>query len=98
MDLNDLANLEVKLPSLFPEGDFDKVILINNAGWIGEVKTVGKLHPKGIRQALNINLLAPMILSDAFVKAYSSLEGKKTDLQYQFGCCTQALAWLGGIL
>ncbi|SEG01199.1 SDR family NAD(P)-dependent oxidoreductase [Algoriphagus boritolerans] len=77
MDLNDLANLEVKLPSLFPEGDFDKVILINNAGWIGEVKTVGKLHPKGIRQALNINLLAPMILSDAFVKAYSSLEGKK---------------------
>lgn len=77
MDLNDLANLEVKLPSLFPEKAFDKAILINNAGWIGEVKTVGKLHPKGIRQAMNLNLLAPMILTDAFVKAYSKLKCEK---------------------
>jgi benzil reductase ((S)-benzoin forming) len=48
MDLNDLAGLEANLSQLFPEGEFEKVILINNAGWIGEVKTVGKLHPKGI--------------------------------------------------
>lgn len=77
MDLNDLAGLEANLPQIFPKGDFDKVILINNAGWIGEVKPVGKLHPKGIRQAMNLNLLAPMILTDAFVKAYSNLECEK---------------------
>ena len=77
LDLNDLAELEAKLPSLFPSGEFEKVILINNAGWIGEVKTVGKLHPKGIRQAMNLNLLAPMILTDAFVKAYAKSASEK---------------------
>lgn len=77
MDLNDLAALEANLSQLFPEGEFEKVILINNAGAIGEVKSVGKLHPKGIRQAMNLNLLAPMILTDAFFKAYSNLQGEK---------------------
>lgn len=77
VDLNDLEGLEAKLSWFFPSGEFEKVILINNAGWIGEVKTVGNLHPKGIRQALNLNLLAPMILTDAFVKAYLNLKGEK---------------------
>lgn len=77
MDLNDLAGLEANLSQIFPQGDFDKVILINNAGWIGEVKKVGNLHPKGIRQAMNLNLLAPVILTDAFVKAYSNLKGER---------------------
>jgi benzil reductase ((S)-benzoin forming) len=77
MDLNDLAGVEAKLSQLFPSGPFEKVILINNAGWIGEVKTVGKLHPKGIRQAINLNLLAPMILTDGFVKAYSTISAEK---------------------
>lgn len=92
MDLNDLASLEVKLPLLFPKGDFDKVILINNAGWIGEVKAVGKLHPKGIRQAMNLNLLAPMILSDAFVKAYSALQGQKLICNISSGAAQKPLA------
>ncbi len=77
MDLNDLEGLESRLPRLFPSGEFEKVILINNAGWIGEVKKVGKLHPKGIRQAMNLNLLAPMILTNAFVKAYAGLKAEK---------------------
>lgn len=77
VDLNDLSSLEANLPLLFPKGEFEKVILINNAGWIGEIKKVGKLHPKGIRQALNLNLLAPMILTDAFVKAYAEIDCEK---------------------
>jgi benzil reductase ((S)-benzoin forming) len=77
MDLNDLEGLEAKLPQIFPSGEFEKVILINNAGWIGEVKPVGKLHPKGIRQAMNLNLLAPMILTNGFVKSYSQIKGEK---------------------
>lgn len=70
LDLNELAALELRLSEIFPTGDFEKVILINNAGWIGEVKPVGKLQPGAIQKAMNLNLLAPMILTDAFVKAY----------------------------
>lgn len=77
LDLSDLEGLEANLPKLFPVGDFEKVILINNAGWIGEIKPVGKLHPGEITKVMNLNLLAPMILTDAFVKAYSGLKGEK---------------------
>lgn len=76
-DLSDLVSLEAKLPRFFPKGEFEKVILINNAGWIGEIKKVGQLNSEGIKQALNLNLLAPMILTDAFVKAYSDTKCKK---------------------
>lgn len=77
IDLSDLNALESYLPRIFPKGSFDRYILINNAGWIGEIKPVGKLHPKGIRQAMNLNFLAPVMITDAFVKAYSGLEGEK---------------------
>lgn len=77
LDLSDLDKLEVILQEIFPQGEFDRVILINNAGWIGEVKPVGKLHPKEIRKAMNLNFLAPMILTDAFVKSYAEQKGHK---------------------
>ena len=76
-DLRDLIGLEAKLPEIFPAGDFDKIILINNAGWIGEVKPVGMLQPTEMEKALKLNLLAPMSLTDAFVKAYSRLNIEK---------------------
>jgi benzil reductase ((S)-benzoin forming) len=77
LDLSDLDSLEASLPAIFPKGDFEKVILINNAGWIGEVKPVGKLQPTEMEKAIKLNLLAPMILSDAFVKAYAELNAEK---------------------
>ena len=72
LDLADLAGLEAKLPQLFPAGDFEKIILINNAGWIGEIKPVGKLSSKVISEMMQVNLISPMILTDAFVKKYGS--------------------------
>ena len=77
VDLSDLKSLEANLPKIFPAGEFDKVFLVNNAGWIGEIKAVGKLQPGEITKAMNLNLLAPMILTDAFVKAYADLKGDK---------------------
>ena len=76
-DLSDLIGLEAKLPEIFPAGNFDKIILINNAGWIGEVKPVGMLQPTEMEKAMKLNLLAPMILTDGFVKAYSRLNIEK---------------------
>lgn len=95
LDLSDLEGLEANLPSLFPVGEFDKVILVNNAGWIGEVKPVGKLHPKGIRQAMNLNLLAPMILTNAFAKVYSGLAGEKLICNISSGAAHKPLAGWG---
>ncbi len=91
LDLSDLAALELRLPEIFPTGDFEKVILINNAGWIGEVKPVGKLQPKAIQKAMNLNLLAPMILTDAFVKAYSNLQDEKVICNISSGAAQKPL-------
>ncbi|GAA0878789.1 SDR family oxidoreductase [Algoriphagus jejuensis] len=77
LDLSDLEALEAKLPEIFPAGEFKKVILINNAGWIGEVKPVGKLEPRAIAKAMSLNTVAPMILVDAFVKAYSDSKSER---------------------
>jgi benzil reductase ((S)-benzoin forming) len=77
LDLSDLDALETHLPAIFPKESFDRYVLINNAGRIGEVKPVGKLNPKEILRVMNLNLIAPMVLTDAFIKAYGKEPGSK---------------------
>ncbi|MBS4071697.1 SDR family NAD(P)-dependent oxidoreductase [Algoriphagus aquatilis] len=95
LDLSDLDALETQLPKVFPKEAFDRYVLINNAGWIGEVKPVGKLNPKGIQRALNLNLVAPMILMDAFVKAYGPSEGQKVICNISSGAAHRPLSGWG---
>ncbi len=45
----------------------ESLILINNAGWLGEVKPVSELNPEKIKRAYNLNLLAPSILCKMFI-------------------------------
>jgi benzil reductase ((S)-benzoin forming) len=91
-DLSDLSSLETKLPLFFPKGKFEKILLINNAGWIGEIKKVGKLHSMAITKALNLNLLAPMILSDAFVRAYGETDCEKLICNISSGAAHKPLS------
>ncbi|WP_026951284.1 SDR family NAD(P)-dependent oxidoreductase [Algoriphagus mannitolivorans] len=91
LDLSDLDTLESKLPELFPQGDFENIILINNAGWIGEIKPVGKLEPKTIQQAIQLNLVSPMILTDTFVKAYGDSVATKIIVNISSGAAHKPL-------
>jgi benzil reductase ((S)-benzoin forming) len=95
LDLSDLEALEALLPKLFPIAPFDRLILINNAGWIGEVRSVGKLNPQVIQQLINLNLVAPMILTDAFVKAYRAQSGQKMILNISSGAAHKPLSGWG---
>ena len=92
MDLGDLNALEKQLPDLFPEEEFQKVILINNAGWIGEVKPTGKLSAEGIQKTMNLNLIAPMVLSNAFVKTYNDHTCPKIILNISSGAAQKPLS------
>jgi len=92
LDLTDLDALEANLSKIFPTGQFERAILINNAGWIGEVKPVGRLHPKEIRKAMNLNLVAPMILTDAFVKTYSESNSQKVICNISSGAASKPMA------
>ena len=60
--------------------DFDKsgdeVLLVNNAGYIGEIEAVGNVSNDSILNVMNINTLAPQILSNNFIKKFAGKEGK----------------------
>src|SRR5690606_33313433 len=55
LDLVDTDLLISRLDHIFPAGDFQHVFLVNNAGWIGEIATLGKLDPVGIQRIQAIN-------------------------------------------
>jgi benzil reductase ((S)-benzoin forming) len=95
VDLSDLDALETHLPKIFPKKSADRYILINNAGRIGEMKPVGKLNPKEIQSVLNLNLTAPLILSDAFVKAYGKESGSKIICNISSGAAHKPLEGWG---
>ncbi len=92
LDLSDLNALESQLPKLFPKESFERYILINNAGWIGEVKPIGKLNPKSIQRLINLNLIAPMIICDAFVRTYSDHSGQKIICNISSGAAHKPLS------
>ena len=74
----DLSNLkEVNDFKFDLNGSFEKVILMNNAGTIGEIKPVGQLASEGFEFIYNVNLIAPSILANNFIKQLSSATAKK---------------------
>ena len=77
----DLSRLpEVKAFEFTLNESFEKVILINNAGTLGEVKTVGNLSANSFEEVYNINLIAPSILINSFIKQLKSAKAKKNIL------------------
>src|SRR5690606_36153014 len=77
LDLADIPALIQNLKKIFPSGEFQKIVLINNAAWIGEIAPLGKLNPSGIQAIHNINLIAPAILLNEFVKEYINKASEK---------------------
>lgn len=96
LDLGDLTVLESKLGELFPQDSFEKIVLINNAGSIGEIKPIGKLDPAELRKQINVNLLAPMYLTNAFIKAYKSSAAQKIICNISSGAASKPVAGWGG--
>tara|TARA_R110002020_G_scaffold118168_3_gene270159 strand:+ start:1478 stop:2209 length:732 start_codon:yes stop_codon:yes gene_type:complete len=96
LDFGELEVLGNELPSLFPKGEYKEIILINNAGWIGEMKSVGNLHVKNMRTQVNINLLAPMYLMNAFVETYADSDARKLICNISSGASFKPIEGWGG--
>jgi benzil reductase ((S)-benzoin forming) len=63
----------------------DKVVLINNAANLGDVKHVGGIDNQKIIDAYNLNLITPVILANNFISEYSELECEKIILNISSG-------------
>lgn len=70
LDLSDTAAVD---RFRFPEcEDATKIVLVNNAGVIGEVGPTGELSGEAYKRTYDINLTAPCILTNQFLAAYSA--------------------------
>ncbi len=82
----DLSSPEKVESFQFPElKDANKVVLVNNAGMVGDVKYVGNIDNRKIIDCYNLNLIAPAILTNNFIAAYNNSSVKKLIINVSSG-------------
>ena len=67
-DINEVKNLKI-----IKHTDAFKVVLINNAGVIGEIKPIGNQTDESIVKVFNLNTICPALLSNKFIQTYKDL-------------------------
>jgi len=88
----DFANIEAVQKIKFPElKDAKKVVLINNAGVVGEIKHVGNLTNQKLIDCYTINLIVPTILSNEFVQTYQNTAIEKLVINISSGAAQSAI-------
>lgn len=96
MDLSNVKEIEAKIGAILPEGDFSKIVLINNAGWIGRIAHIGNLENSDVQNLFDLNVVAPMVLMNAFVKKYGNAVAEKTVVNISSGAAKKAIdGWAG---
>jgi|SRR5690606_20920310 benzil reductase ((S)-benzoin forming) len=71
VDLAQIDELVTLLPKLFDVGEsIDRAVLINNAGTLGEIGYMGELDTAKLPVIYYINLVAPALLANEFVKRF----------------------------
>jgi benzil reductase ((S)-benzoin forming) len=70
IDLSDTNNLSsFELPEI---KEAEKIVLINNSGTLSDVNPVGKIKNEEIIKGINLNLTAPIVLTNNFISKYST--------------------------
>ena len=77
-DLDNVDNLAGIVDGLFQDNsDFEEVVLINNAGYLGDIQYMGDLNHQEFIKVININVTALAILMNAFIRNFRDSKGKK---------------------
>lgn len=88
MDLTDTADIKKLIETAKTFIDTESatgIYLINNAGGLNPIGPVGTLEPDEIMMSLTLNIAAPMILSNAFVKVFGGIKAEKRILTVSSG-------------
>ncbi|UOR05685.1 SDR family NAD(P)-dependent oxidoreductase [Hymenobacter aerilatus] len=86
LDLSDMEALQNNITKIFPAWpDADSITLINNAGVLGEIAYVGEQTNEHYNFVFDVNLVAPSMLMNTFLSAYSSLKAPRTVLNISSG-------------
>lgn len=69
----------------------NKIVLVNNAGQIGDIKPIGKSDNLAIANLMLVNVIAPSILMNNFISRYSSRSIEKIILNVSSGAGKNAI-------
>ncbi|QMU29818.1 SDR family NAD(P)-dependent oxidoreductase [Adhaeribacter radiodurans] len=86
LNLSDIVALENNLHKVFPVlKDAEKIVLVNNAGVVGEVAYMGSQATHNFSYVFDVNVMAPAILINTFLSAYHSEKCPKIILNITSG-------------
>jgi benzil reductase ((S)-benzoin forming) len=78
VDLENVEKLTGIVDGLFADqSGLEEVVLINNAGYLGDIQYMGDLDHREFIKVMNINVTAPAILMNTFIRNVRDKEGKK---------------------
>ncbi len=89
MDLSDIGTLKEWEPEKHDK--IEELVLINNAGTLGSIKPVGKDDDDAIQRSFDLNLTAPAILTNKFIKHFQELNAKKLIVNVSSGAGKNAI-------
>ncbi|APD06580.1 benzil reductase ((S)-benzoin forming) [Flavobacteriaceae bacterium UJ101] len=82
----DLSKQENVIDFTFPKVEnFDKIVLINNAGLLAPINYIGRQNNQELADLLTVNLITPSILTNIFFNTFSSEEYTKVVLNIGSG-------------
>jgi benzil reductase ((S)-benzoin forming) len=97
LDLSDWQQLASQMEVIFPAADaYNHIALVNNAAWLGEVTYFGEMEPAALSRLFTINVVAPMILINGFVKRYGPAKALKVVANISSGAGQRPIDGLAG--
>ena len=88
----DLSDLNTLKNTFLPNLDSAKeIFLINNAGEIGDIKKYGNKDLESIINEININLSAPTIICNKFIRKYNRLKSRLTIINISSGAALRPI-------
>jgi benzil reductase ((S)-benzoin forming) len=97
-DLADLAKLPAKLDDLFGElatRRVSSIAVINNAATAEPAGTVGNLDAGAVAAALAVNLVAPLMVANAFVRAFRTVDIDRRLVNVSSGAAVRPISGSG---
>ncbi|MEM8968598.1 MAG: SDR family NAD(P)-dependent oxidoreductase [Bacteroidota bacterium] len=86
IDLAQVSDLGKLIDSFFIQlTDAERIVLINNAGTLGDVKYFGSIADTQIDQLFLLNVTAPAILMNHFIRAYQAMEAERIIINVSSG-------------
>lgn len=92
-DLNDSESIDPLFDRIFKKIDLTQaasISLINNAGVIEPVTTAGKYKSVTVSRNVHVNLIAPILTTDSFIRRTADLNAEKRIINISSGAANKA--------